>query len=66
MFMRQEKITVAEQIFTLEFWRDRDFYVGSLLDVAGVFSQGRTLEELRDNIQDAYDLMVLPAADQTT
>jgi hypothetical protein len=25
---------------------------------AGVFSQGETLEELRENIQDAYDLMV--------
>jgi predicted RNase H-like HicB family nuclease len=24
----------------------------------GVFSQGETLDELRENIQDAYDLMV--------
>ena len=44
--------------FTLEFWRDGDFYVGRLLEVPGVFSQGETLEELRENIQDAYDLMV--------
>ncbi len=43
---------------TLEYWRDGDFYVGRLLEVPGVFSQGETLEELRDNIQDAYDLMV--------
>lgn len=44
--------------FTLEFWRDGDFYVGRLLEVPGVFSQGESLEELRENIQDAYDLMV--------
>src|SRR5262245_15581809 len=44
--------------FTLEYWRDGEFYVGRLLEVPGVFSQGETLEELRDNIQDAYDLMV--------
>ncbi len=44
--------------FTLEFWRDEDFFVGRLLEVPGVFSQGETLEELRENIQDAYDLMV--------
>jgi hypothetical protein len=26
--------------FTLEFWRDGNFYVGRLLEVPGVFSQG--------------------------
>jgi predicted RNase H-like HicB family nuclease len=44
--------------FTLEYWRDGMFYVGRLLEVPGVFSQGRTLKELQENIQDAYDLMV--------
>lgn len=43
---------------TLEYWMDGDFYVGRLLEVPGVFSQGDTLEELRENIQEAYDLMV--------
>jgi predicted RNase H-like HicB family nuclease len=44
--------------FTLEYWRDGDAYVGRLVEVPGVFSQGETLDELRENIQDAYDLMV--------
>jgi predicted RNase H-like HicB family nuclease len=44
--------------FTLEFWQDGRFYVGRLLEVPGVFSQGKTLKELRENIQDAYDVMV--------
>ena len=44
--------------FTLEYWRDGNWYVGRLLEVPGVFSQGETLDELRENIQDAYELMV--------
>ena len=44
--------------FTLEFWQDGEFYVGRLLEVPSVFSQGETLEELHENIQDAYELMV--------
>ncbi len=43
---------------TMEFWQDGKLFVGRLLEVPGVFSQGETLEELRENIQDAYDLMV--------
>jgi predicted RNase H-like HicB family nuclease len=44
--------------FTLEYWRDGKWFVGRLLEVPGVFSQGATLGELQANIQDAYDLMV--------
>ena len=44
--------------FTLEFWQDGAWYVGRLIEVPGVFSQGETLEELRENIQDAYDLLM--------
>ncbi len=44
--------------FTLEFWRDGSWYVGRLIEVPGVFSQGKTLAELNDNIQDASELMV--------
>lgn len=44
--------------FTLEYWRDGDWFVGRLVEVPGVFSQGESLAELRDNIQDAYELMV--------
>lgn len=44
--------------FTLEYWQDGEWFVGRLLEVPGVFSQGATLEELRENIQDAYELMV--------
>ena len=44
--------------FTLEFWKDSDWYVGRLLEIPGVFSQGKTMDELRENIQEVFELMV--------
>jgi predicted RNase H-like HicB family nuclease len=44
--------------FTLEYWVDEGWYVGRLKEVPGVFSQGASLQELEENIQDAYELMM--------
>lgn len=44
--------------FTLEYWIDDSWYVGKLREVPGVFSQGATLNELEENIQDAYSSML--------
>jgi predicted RNase H-like HicB family nuclease len=44
--------------FTLEYWIDDEWYVGQLREVPGVFSQGETLQELEENIRDAYHLML--------
>lgn len=41
---------------TLEYWKDGDWYVGQLREIPGVISQGATLKELEENIQDAYQL----------
>jgi len=43
---------------TLEYWKDADWYVGQLCEVPGVISQGATLKELEENIQDAYQLII--------
>ncbi len=43
---------------TLEYWEDEGWFVGRIVEVLGVFSQGETLDELKDNIQDAYKLML--------
>lgn len=53
--------------FTLEYWQDEAWYVGRLKEIPGVFSQGESLQELEENIRDAYQLMreeeeVLPYA----
>lgn len=44
--------------FTLEYWIDDGRYVGRLKEVPGVFSQGESLEELEENIREAYHLMM--------
>lgn len=44
--------------FTLEYWKDDGWYVGKLKEVPGVFSQGESLEELEENIKDAYRMMM--------
>jgi predicted RNase H-like HicB family nuclease len=46
-----------EHQFTLEYWIDDGWYVGRLKEVPGIFSQGESLEELEENIRDAYGLM---------
>ncbi len=49
-------ITMAK--VTLEYWEDEGWLVGRLLEVPSVFSQGETLKELKENIQDAYKIML--------
>ncbi len=44
--------------FTLEYWVDDNWYIGRLKEVPGVFSQGETLQELEENIREAYQLMM--------
>lgn len=44
--------------FTLEYWIDEDLYVGRLKEIPDVFSQGKSIEELKINIHDAYNLMI--------
>ena len=47
-----------QSAFDLHYWQDEGWYVGQLRGVPGVFSQGETLEELEENIRDAYRMMV--------
>jgi predicted RNase H-like HicB family nuclease len=44
--------------FRLEYWQDGEWLVGRLPQIPGVFSQGATLEELEENILDAYRMMI--------
>ena len=37
---------------------DDGWYVGRIKEVPGVFSQGESLDELEDNIRDAYGMML--------
>jgi hypothetical protein len=49
---RDESVRLA-----MEYWKDGDWYVGQVMEVPGVMSQGATLRELEQNILDAYWLI---------
>ena len=49
--------------FTVEYWQDDGWFVGKLKEVPGVFSQGKTLNELQENHSDAYHLMLESATE---
>ena len=44
--------------FTLEYWIDDGWYVGKIKEIPEVLSEGETLEELKENIQDAYKMIM--------
>lgn len=46
------------KVFTMEYWEDEGGFVGRLREVPGVFSQGDTVDDLEDNIRDAYQLVL--------
>jgi len=42
----------------MEYWKDGMWFVGRLPQVPGVFSQAATLDELEQNIREAYRLLL--------
>ncbi len=41
------------------YWKSEQFWVGKLLDHPEIMTQGETLEELEENMRDAYILMTM-------
>ena len=44
---------------TMIYWRGEEFWLGKLLEHPEIMTQGETLEELEENIKDAYLLMAM-------
>ncbi len=44
---------------TLIYWKSDKFWLGKLLEHPEVMTQGETLDELEENIKDAYMLMAM-------
>lgn len=42
--------------FTLDYWKDAEWFVGRLREVPAVLSQGQSLDNLKKNIADAFKL----------
>jgi len=48
-----------ERVFTAIFEKVGKFYIGYVEELPGVNTQGKTLEEVRDNIREAVELVLL-------
>ncbi|GLI34891.1 hypothetical protein [Desulforhabdus amnigena] len=45
--------------FTMIYWKSEKFWLGKLLEHPEIMTQGETLEELEENLKDAYRMMVM-------
>ena len=48
-----------ESTFTAIFEKDDDWYIGYVEELPGANSQGRTLEEVRENLHEAIELIIV-------
>jgi predicted RNase H-like HicB family nuclease len=44
---------------TMIYWKGERFWLGKLLEHPEIMTQGETLDELEENIKDAYLMMVM-------
>lgn len=44
---------------TMIYWQSDLFWLGKLLEYPDIMTQGETLEELEENLKDAYQMMVM-------
>ena len=51
-------ITMNKQL-TMVYWKGERFWLGKLLEHPDIMTQGETVEELEDNLKDAYRLLVM-------
>lgn len=43
----------------IAYWKGEKFWLGKILEHPEIMSQGKTLEELEENLIDAYKLMLM-------
>lgn len=48
-----------ESTFTAIFEKDDDWYIGYVEELSGANSQGMTLEEARENLHEAIELIII-------
>jgi len=52
------EITMYTKI-KMVYWKGEKFWLGKILEHPEIMSQGKTIEELEDNLKDAYKLMLM-------
>jgi predicted RNase H-like HicB family nuclease len=50
---------MKHQRTTMIYWKSEKFWLGKLLEHPEIMSQGETIQELEENLKDAYLMIVL-------
>ena len=50
---------VAKTKMTMIYWKSDKFWLGKLLEHPEIMTQGKTLQELEENLKDAYLMMAM-------
>ena len=45
--------------FTMVYWKEDKFWLGKLLEYPEIMTQGESIEELEENLRDAYKMIVM-------
>jgi predicted RNase H-like HicB family nuclease len=53
------KEVAMPQRLTMVYWKGEQMWLGKLLEFPDVMTQGETVEELEENIKDAYRVLIL-------
>jgi len=57
--MSETKEEMVNKKITMVYWKSEKFWLGKLLEHPEIMSQGKTIEELEENLKDAYKLMLM-------
>jgi len=44
---------------TMVYWQGEKFWLGKFIEYPEIMTQGETVEELEENLRDAYSMMVM-------
>ena len=44
---------------TMVYWKGEKFWLGKLIEYPEIMTQGETIEELEENLRDAYSMIVM-------
>jgi len=58
LFNTEVKLMIHTK-FKMIYWKGEKYWLGKLLEHPEIMSQGKTLDELEENLKDAYLIMVL-------
>ena len=48
-----------EKKITMIYWKGEKLWLGKLLEYPEIMTQGETIDELEENLKDAYRLMIM-------